>query len=243
MELWNGYEKITDTYLGREVICVKPQNAAPGNPWVWRAEFFGAFASADLLMLERGWHVAYYRLSNLYGCPEAVNGMAEFYRYAVDTLSLSPYPALFGFSRGGLYTVNYALKYPETLSAVYLDAPVTDIRSWPGKSREHRKEWEDCMRLYGLTEQTSVFFNRNPNDNAEAFAALGIPFILVAGLADELVPYAENGEIFLKKYEAAGGKAKVILKENCGHHPHSLEDATEIACFLENAFQRKLSCL
>ena len=235
---WNGFERIDTAYLGKDVILVKPKKALEGNPWVWRAEFFGAFATADLMLLERGWHVAYYRQNNMYGCPEAVEGMKSFYDYAVNTLGLSPFPSLFGFSRGGLYTVNYALKYPSTLSSVYLDAPVTDIRSWPAKSKEHQKEWQDCMRLYGLTEQTAVGFKNNPNDNAEAFAKLNIPFILVAGLSDELVPYDENGEIFLSRYEAAGGKAKVILKENCGHHPHSLEDATPIADFVEEAFRK-----
>lgn len=240
MELWNGFEQINETLHGRDVIYVKPRKAAPGNPWVWRAEFFGAFASADLRLLEMGWHVAYYRLSNLYGCPEAVNGMREFYLYATRTLGLSPFPSLFGFSRGGLYAVNYALSYPETLSSVYLDAPVTDIRSWPGKSEAHRKEWEDCKRLYGLTEQTSVFFKDNPNDHAQAFAALGIPLLLVAGLADELVPYAENGGIFLERFLAARGKARVFLKETCGHHPHSLENADELAAYLQEAFTQRL---
>ncbi|MEG1875902.1 MAG: hypothetical protein RR185_10095, partial [Angelakisella sp.] len=65
---WNGFAAqeffSTDGY---EVIVAKPKQAAEGRPWVWRTEFFGAFPSADLELLRRGWHVAQLKIPDLYG--------------------------------------------------------------------------------------------------------------------------------------------------------------------------------
>lgn len=36
---------------------------------------FSAFDAADMALLERDWHVAYIRLSDLYGCPYAAELM------------------------------------------------------------------------------------------------------------------------------------------------------------------------
>lgn len=38
---------------GHECILVMPKEVHPGKPWVWRAEFFGAFDYADRALLEK----------------------------------------------------------------------------------------------------------------------------------------------------------------------------------------------
>jgi len=63
-------------------------------------------------------------------------------------------------------------------------------------------------------------------------AKTGIPVIIVAGGADETVPYEENGELFVKRFRAAGGVIEEYVKPECGHHPHSLEDPRPIVEFL-----------
>lgn len=129
---WKSYRR-HDFYLnGREAILVEPKSAAAGNPWIWRTEFFDAFSYADMAMLEKGYCIAYYRISNLYGCPEAVVMMHDFHNYLIKSYGLSNQAVLFGFSRGGLYAFNYAATYSNMVSAIYLDAPVLDLRSWPG---------------------------------------------------------------------------------------------------------------
>ena len=70
---YHGFLRLDFEYQGREVIVVCPKQRAAGNPWVWRAEFFGAFDTVDVEMLNRGWHVVYYQVSNMYGCPEAIS--------------------------------------------------------------------------------------------------------------------------------------------------------------------------
>lgn len=235
MNTWCGFERIDFEFEGHECILVKPEKAAEGSPWVWRAEFFGAFAQADEAMAQRGWHVAYVRLSDRYGCPSAVEDMERFRAMMVREYGLYEKPAIFGFSRGGLYTVNYALAYPQNTGKIYIDAPVLDIRSWPGgkgKGLGSEACWQECMACYGLTEETAKGFDRNPLDRAEELAKTGIPVIMVAGGADETVPYDENGEPFVKRFRAAGGVIEEYVKPECGHHPHSLQDPTPIVEFL-----------
>lgn len=235
MNTWRGFERIDFEFEGHACILVRPEQAAEGNPWVWRAEFFDAFAQADEAMAKNGWHVAYVKLSDRYGCPSAVEDMESFRKFMVSEYGLSEKPAIFGFSRGGLYTVNYALTYPEHTGKIYIDAPVLDIRSWPGgKGNGIGSEncWLECMECYGLTEETAGTFDKNPLDRAEELAKTGIPVIMVAGGADDVVPYDENGEIFVQRFRAAGGVIEEYVKPECGHHPHSLEDPAPIVEFL-----------
>ncbi|MFK7694177.1 GDSL-type esterase/lipase family protein [Paenibacillus sp. HJGM_3] len=237
---WNGYAR-TDFYLdGRECILIRPAHPAPGNPWIWRAEFLYDFNQADLELLRQGWHIAYCRLSHMYGCPFAVERMRAFKLYLESKYALAPKASLFGFSRGGLYAVNYAAAYPEDVSSLYLDAPVLDIRSWPAGRGDGAgstaANWEDCMAVYGLTEDMADHFTGNPLDKTAALAAACIPVILVAGDQDLPVPYHENGARLARTYESLGGEIVTIVKPGVGHHPHSLEDPSPIVEFVQRHF-------
>ena len=167
----------------------------------------------------------------MYGCPYAVKKMEKFRQFLAFKFKLNEKPVLFGFSRGGLYAVNYALKYHYNVSALYLDAPVLDLKSWPYKN--NKREWNEALDAYGMTEKEMLEFKGNPLDNAEKLAECGVPLLLVAGDSDDVVPYSENGEPFVKRFKAAGGSAEVIIKPGCGHHPHSLENPQPIVDFVE----------
>ena len=230
---WKGHRKIDFTVEERESFIVCPETAAEGNPWVWRAEFFGAFDSVDMALLKNGWHLAYHRTSDMYGCPEAVENMHQFRCAVIEHFGLARRAVIFGFSRGGLYAFNYAAKYPEYTDILYLDAPVMDIRSWPCGKADSGICRAQCLGLYGLTEETLPFFKDNPLDKIHAVAGSHIPVIIVAGGADEDVPYNENGGILFDRYKAAGGIIEAIVKPDCGHHPHSLEDPAPVVYFIE----------
>ena len=75
---YNGYELIEDSFDGRQYLLLLPKEEAFGKPWVWRAEFFGGFDYVDMELVARGWHVAYYRVSDMYGNPESVELMKNF---------------------------------------------------------------------------------------------------------------------------------------------------------------------
>ena len=233
---WNGYRRLDFAVGGRESLLICPKTPDTAGRWVWRAEFFGAFGTADQALLARGWAIAYHRVSNMYGCSQSVVYMREFREVLRDVFGMTGRAALFGFSRGGLYAFRYAVTWPEDVLALYLDAPVLDIRSWPGGKGAGIGDpacWEECKRWYCLDEHSAWFFRDNPLDRIDELVRTGIPVLLVAGEADDVVPYAENGALMAAKMAAAGGRIHVILKPGVGHHPHSLEDPAPITAFME----------
>ena len=232
---WNGFERVDLTVAGRAGLVVKPKTPADGKPWIWRTEFFGHEPQGDLALLAAGWHVAYFQVSDMYGAPPAIELMAQFHAHVTKEFSLSQRAVIEGFSRGGLYAVNFAAAHPDKTAGLYLDAPVLDIRSWPGgkgASKGDANCWAQALKLYGLTEETAAAFKGNPLDQLEPLAKAHIPIISVVGDADKAVPLAENTAILEQRYKALGGKIEVIVKPGVDHHPHSLKDPKPIVDFL-----------
>lgn len=237
---WEGYQRKDFKLDGHECILVMPKKEYPGRPWVWRAEFFGAFDYADRALLEQGWHIAYMMISDMYGCPESIDMMEQFYTYMTQTEGLNAKADLFGFSRGGLYSVNYTVRNPQTISTLYLDAPVMNVTSWPGgygASERYPKEWEECKEVYHLTDENALEFKGNPLDKMEELLKAGVRIMLVAGAVDSVVPYKENGAKLAAFYQENGGTIQVIVKPDCDHHPHSLEDPTPIVTYIMDNFK------
>lgn len=219
-------------YQGRQSIVVRPDEPLAGRPVVWRCEYFEAFDAVDKALLDKGWHIVYHSASDMYGCPESVELLHDFYDFAIENFGLSKKPVLFGFSRGALYAVNYAAAYPNEVGGIYLDAPVQDIRDWPCRENTtHIEQKYECMQWYGLNEGTLKTFDRNPIDRLEEIAHL--PVIIVGGLADTVVHWELNGKITAERLEALGANVKVITKPDCDHHPHSLDDPTPVVEFIE----------
>jgi pimeloyl-ACP methyl ester carboxylesterase len=232
---WHGFVRLDFVVAGRPCILVAPKAAAPGRPWIWRTEFFDHEPQVDVALLERGWHVAYMDAKDMYGGPKAMALFGPFYARLVAYYGLSQRVVLEGLSRGALYAVNFAATHPTRVAALYLDAPVLDILSWPGRNRES-KEWKDCLAAYGLSEESLPAFRGNPINRVGLIANGKIPILVVAGDADTTVPLAENGGLLEKRYKELGGTIEMIIKPGVGHHPHSLTDPTPIVNFiLQNA--------
>ncbi len=235
---YKGYVSKTFEVGGRHSIVIEPKVAAEGRPWIWRTEFLGAFDIIDLALVERGWHLCYHRVSNMYGCPQSLAWMREFQQVVEAEFDLSPLPVLFGFSRGGLYAVNYAKTYPDKVGMLYLDAPVLDIRDWPISFSE--KEANECMDWYHLTPETLDDFRGCPIDYAPDIAKSGIPVLIIAGDADHVVHYDLNTCVFEKRYYEAGGKNLVVaVKTHCDHHPHSAIDSADFGVTVIEGRRRK----
>lgn len=233
---------------GHACTLIEPQTPSSEKYWVWRAEFLGAFDQIDQELLRRGWYIAYCNLSDRYGCPSAVADMKGFHDYIVETFHLSEKADLFGFSRGGLYAFNYAVAYPQDVATLYLDAPVLDIRSWPGGKGTGEGSpacWEECKSCYGLTEEEAADFRGNPVDHLDDLAAMGIPLLLIAGDSDKIVPYEENGKKLEDVYKKTTLPFLPVLKAGCGHHPHSVDDTAAAVEFIvngRNAMSEKDGC-
>lgn len=236
---YHGFPRQDFLLEGRLGVVISPHTARPGMPWIWRAEFLGAFDTVDVAMLQAGFHLAYYQVSDMYGCPASIALMKGFYDFLTEQVGLARRTVLFGFSRGGLYAVNFAAQFPEAICALYLDAPVLDIGSWPGGLMQGEgapAEYAQCLACYGLDADTIGNFHSNPLDKLPILHQAHIPIALVAGDADPVVPHTENAQLLADDYRAHGEKLLYILKPGCAHHPHSLEDPTPVVEFL-------LSCI
>lgn len=229
--VWNGYDRYDFTYDTRRCIVVIPEEPAGHRPWIWRARFFGHEPQTDLALLERGFHLVYMDVANLFGSPIAVNHWNAFYHYLTEHHGFHPRVALEGMSRGGLIVYNWASSNPEKVACIYADNPVCDFKSWPagrGKGKKHQPSWKACLKAYGLTEKQALAYAHNPIDNLEPLARCVVPVLHVCGTADSVVPISENTDIIERRYKKLGGKITVIRKPGVGHHPHSLEDPKPI---------------
>jgi len=234
---WSGYQRLDFTVDGRAALLVRPEQAAEGQPWIWRTEFFGHEPQADIGLLEKGFHVAYIDLQDMYGSPVSMIHMGAFHDY-LTIRGLALKPVLEGFSRGGLFAFNWAARCPDYVAGLYVDAPVCDFKSWPGGKGAGpgaAGDWEKCLKAYGMTEAEALAYKGNPVDNLEPLAKAGIPIFAVIGDADEAVPVQENIDVIEKRYKELGGKIEVIRKPGGKHHPHSLPDPKPIVDFVVKA--------
>ncbi len=220
-----AYAKDEFQFEGRRCIVSKPKQAAAGNPWIWRCRFYGAFPQVDAALLAAGWHVAFIDVADLFGGAEAMRLFDAFYPHVMAKYQLAEKPVMEGFSRGGLPAMNWAIKHPDKVRGIYLDAPVQNILSWP---KEHSKPaWEKCKQAWGLTEETAKQW-QGPLDHLAPLAQHKVPILSVCGGADEVVPFRKNSAILESRYQKLGGPIKVIVKASCDHHPHSLYDPSII---------------
>lgn len=221
-------ETLTFQFNGHQATVIRPDY--PNGKWIWKTEFLYAFDEAERKLCEMGYTRVYYSVSNKFGSFDAVRKLHNFYRYLIKEFDLSERCILFGFSRGGLYAFNYAPTYPETVEKIYLDAPVLDMRTWPPKgSRDREMLYEE----FGLTEETLEWYKGHPIDNMEEFFALNIPLLLVAGDADEAVPFPQNAGRMIGYCKEKGIAITSFVKPGCRHHPHSLADVSPIVDFVE----------
>lgn len=220
-----SYAKDEFQFEGRRCIVSKPKQAAPGNPWIWRCRFYGAFPQVDAALLDAGWHVAFIDVADLFGGAEAMRLFDAFYPHVTAKYQLAKKPVMEGFSHGGLPAMNWSIKHPDKVRAIYLDAPVQDIHTWP---KEYSKPaWEKCKKAWGLTEETATQW-KGPLDHLAPLAQAKIPILSVCGGADKAVPFLRNTAILESRYQKLGAPIEVIVKATCDHHPHSLYDPSPI---------------
>lgn len=233
-----GFSCATFIFNGRQAKVVKPVKTLKHAPWIWRARFWGHEPQADSALLARGFHVVYCDVAELYGNPHAIEIWNQFYDF-LHKAGLAPKVALEGFSRGGVYAYNWAIANPEKVACVYADAPVLDLKSWPGgkgRGPGSPKDWEIFKQDYNLkTDEEALLFKGNPLDNVDKIVKGGYPMLHVCGDADEVVPMDENTDLFEKRVKLLGGDITVIHKPGVKHHPHSLKDPSPIVAFILRA--------
>lgn len=239
-----GYDCAEFDFQGRQCKVVKPRRVAAGKPWIWRARFWGVEPQTDIALLDRGFHLVYCDAAELFGNAQAISLWNDFYA-CMRKAGLARKTVLEGFSRGGVYVYNWAAANPGKVAAVYADAPVLDLKSWPGgkgASRGSAADWEKVKQDYGLgSEEAAQDFRGSPLDQVTAIVKGCFPMLHVVGDADEVVPVGENTALFEKQVQALGGHIKVIGKAGVGHHPHSLANPQPIVDFILQATGKQVA--
>lgn len=233
MNNWNGYNCEEFDFKGRKAVVVLPDN--PTGKWLFKTEYFGAFPALELEMLKRGYAVAHVdNITRWNKHPDDTDIKADFAEFISKKYNLKKSCVTVGMSCGGMQSIYFAAKYPEYVSAMYLDAPVINFLSCPAalSGKNDRGMLEEFENALNMTLSELLSFRNHPLDNFEPLIKNNIPVILVAGDSDKTVPFDENGALLEKYYKENGGIIKTIVKPGCNHHPHGLEDNSPIVDFI-----------
>ena len=230
-----GYSCSDFTLEGRACKLVKPKWSAKGHPWIWRTRFWGHEPQTDIALLERGFHLAYIDVAELFGNDECIKICNNFYK-VLHKAGLSTKAAMEGMSRGGVYVLNWAAENPKKVSAVYIDNPLLDMKSWPcglGKRESSPQEFEAFKKDYNITSDDQLqSFNNSPIDKVKKIVKGKYPILILCADEDKAALPTENTLPFEKKIKAAGGEITVMHKPGFGHHPHSFPNPEPIVRFI-----------
>ena len=235
MDNWHGYKCEEFDFENAYAIVVFP-NVKPNGKLALKTEYFEEFPKMQIDLLEKGYHLAYIKNINRWGRDEDLKRKADFVDYVSTKYNLSKKCVPVGLSCGGLFAIKFAGNYPDMVSVIYLDAPVVNILSCPcsmGANKNQpipRKEMYDAL---GLDDISILSYRKHPLDYIPVLVENKIPVVMVYGDVDDVVPYNENGILVEQAYKNANIPIQIHVKHGCGHHPHCLEDNTEVLKFIE----------
>ena len=230
----NGFKRLDFLFEGREAVLVFPEKANENKNWLLKTEYFGAFPEFEIEMVKKGWHLAFIENVTRWCLDEDLDLKKRFAAYLSEKYGLYKKCVPVGMSCGGLIASKFAAKYPECVSALYLDAPVMNLLSCPaGIGKANNEMLPEFTEATGMDLSQLICYREHPIDKMQLLLENRIPVILVYGDSDNIVPYEENGAILEKYYRENGGIIVSIGKENCAHHPHGLDDNTPIIEFVE----------
>lgn len=233
MEHWNGFELKKEIINGREAMIVCPSQGTANGKWTLKTEYFNAFPSVKVELLQRGYHVAHIKNISRWNLPEDTDAKAGLAEFMIQKYNLSLKCVIIGMSCGGMQGIYFASKYPQYVSCMYLDAPVINLLSCPaGLGKGNNDYFEEFKHDTGMSLEDLLSYRNHPLDHFSNLIESNIPVILVCGDSDLLVPYNENGRLLNNIYIKHGKIIETIIKEGAGHHPHALEDNTPIIDFI-----------
>lgn len=235
--VWNGFKRLDFVFKGRNCILVCPNVACNNKKWLYRTEYFGAFPDLELIMLEKGYHLAYMQNTTRM-CPNIDTDLRPlFCEFLSKEFGLNKKCALVGMSCGGMQAVYFAAKYPQYVACAYLDAPVMNYLSWPFAMGQSKNDCsEEFVKNMGMQLSEMINFRNHPIDQKQKLLKANIPILLVSGDSDTTVPFCENGQLLFDYFKANGGNIELIIKQGADHHPHGLADNAPIVNFIKKYY-------
>ena len=195
----------------------KEKRTAP-QPWIFYGPTLDPYPDeAERWMHEQflaaGIAVAGVDVGEAYGSPKSHVVFDALYDRLTKQRGFSKQPCLFGRSRGGLWVSSWAITHPERVSGIIGIYPVYDFRTYPGVAK--------AAPAYGLTEAELTTRNDefNPIARVDVLAKAKIPFAIIHGDNDTLVPLQENSAELQRRYKEVGQAAlvKLIIAQGQGH--------------------------
>ena len=234
---WNGFKRLDFEFEDRKAILVFPDKPIEGNKWLYKIEYFGAFPDFEIEMLKRGYYLAHITNESRL-CPKKDTDMRpRFCDFLKTEFGLNEKCLTVGMSCGGMQAVYFAAEYPQYVAALYLDAPVLNLLSWPlGLGKSESPSIEEFNRDIGIPVSKMLNYRNHPIDRKEELLKSGIPIFMVCGGSDKTVPYDENGKILSDYFKANNGNLTEIVKPDCDHHPHGLEDTSPLLDFVKKYY-------
>ena len=222
MENWHGYKAEKFEFEGREAIIVFPNTERNGS-WGLKTEYWDAFPDTELTMLSRGYHIAWVKNISRFATREDYDIKARFVKYISKKYGLKNKCIPVGMSCGGAHAVQFAGYYPKCVECMFIDAPVLNFLSYPGKlSAGQEGIWENEFRVaYPDMERYMLFGSDiHPICRVKTLIENKIPIIMLYGTEDKTVIYEENGALFEGAYKDHPELLKVMPISLRGHHPH-----------------------
>ena len=240
---WYGYRRHNFTLAGRSGFIVEPPHPCPGLPWTWCLQWAEAFVprTPALKLLERGFHHVHLNVFDTYMNEDGVKILEQFYQL-LQSLHFHKKAALLGMSYGGLFSLRWAASHPETVAAMWLDAPVCSLtfaaeRNESNASPETARHFQESAKAHMAAYHVSDFEGLknhplNPLNNVKPIAEAKIPILAIRSGQDQTVFPTTNIDILEKRLKAAGGDIQVLRRDYYGHHPHGMDDPTLLADFI-----------
>ena len=199
------------------VIFPKKSNQSRPIPWVWYAPTLpGLPGTEERWMFEQftnaGIAIAGVDVGESYGSPDGRKIFSSFYELLTHHLGFSKKAVLLGRSRGGIMALSWAAENADKVAAFAGIYPVCNIASYPGIN--------NASEAYHMTteELTHKLFEHNPIDRLEPLAKSNVALFAIHGDIDTLVPLEHNSGEVKKRYDALGGKMKLIIPKGQGHN-------------------------
>lgn len=235
---WNGNKSECFVFDGKKATVIFPKNPTKESKWLYKTEYLDAFPSFEIEMLSRGYYVANIENETRWCLESDTNRQIEFAKFLQKEYGLNKKCLPVGMSCGGMQAVYLAAKCPELVAALYLDAPVLNLLSCPcGIGGAVSDMYEEFKAATGKDIIELINFRNHPIDMVDKIIEHRIPTFLVCGDSDTVVPYAENGYYLAEKYEKTDIPFKKIIKPGCNHHPHGLDNLTELIMFAEKYYR------
>ena len=232
---YNGTRHIFSIDGVKAWIVEPPQPTGDGRwSWclIWPESYVQRVGVPELL--ERGFYHAHIEAHPTYATPEKGMPLLEKFYQRCVSLGLSRKVNLLGLSWGGFFTLRFASENPDCVACIYLDAPLCNMAD--GSTSALAEAKQTLSEAYHLRDEEMLLSPLNPINSLRPIAEAGVPIFAVTGEDDLVVPVQQHINIIEERFRNLGGKITLCRRKSWGHHPHGLDDRSELLAFMvENA--------